>query len=153
MSDSLQLHGLQHIRLPVLHHLQEFAQIHVHRSVMLSNHLILGLPLLLLPLNFPSIRVFSNELALCITWPKYWRFSFSINPSNEYSGLTLGLTGLISLQSKGLSRVFSNTATQKHHFFDAQLSLWSNSHIPTWLLGKPQIWLYQPLSANDVSAF
>ena len=57
-------------------------------SVMLSNHLILCHPLLLLPSSFPSIRVFSNELALCISWPKYWSFSFSISPSNEYSGLT-----------------------------------------------------------------
>ena len=56
-------------------------------SVMLSNHLILCHPLLLLPSIFPSIRVFSNELALCIRWPKYWSFSFNISPSNEYSGL------------------------------------------------------------------
>ena len=90
---------------------------------------------LLLPSIFPSIRVFSNESVLCIRWPKYW--SFSISSSNEYSGLTLGLTGLISLQSKGLSRVFSNTIVQKHQFFSTQLSLWSNSHIRTWLLEKP----------------
>ena len=56
-------------------------------SVMSSNHLVLCYPLLLLPSIFPSIRVFSNELALCIRWPKYWSFSFSISPSNEYSGL------------------------------------------------------------------
>ena len=56
-------------------------------SVMLYNHLILYCPLLLLPPIFPSIRVFSNELALCIRWPKYWSFSFSIKPSNEYSGV------------------------------------------------------------------
>ena len=56
-------------------------------SVMLSNHLIICCPLLLLPSIFPSIKVFSNESALCIRWPKYWSFSFSISPSNEYSGL------------------------------------------------------------------
>ena len=56
--------------------------------VMPSNHLILCRPLLLLPLIFPSIRVFSNESALCIRWPEYWSFSFSISPSNEYSGWT-----------------------------------------------------------------
>ena len=56
-------------------------------SVMPSNHLILCHPLLLLPSIFPSSRVFSNESAVCIRWPKYWRFSFSISPSNEYSGL------------------------------------------------------------------
>ena len=85
-------------------------------SVMPSNHLILGHPLLLPPSIFPSIRIFSNEPVLRIRWPKYWSFSFSISPSNEYSGLIpLGLTGLISLQSKRLSRVFSNTTLQKHH--------------------------------------
>ena len=92
-------------------------------SVMPSNHLILHHPLLL-PSIFLSIRVFPKESVLCIRWPKYWSFSFSINPSNEYSGLiSLGWTGLISLQSKGLSRVFSNTTVQKHQFFGAQLSL------------------------------
>ena len=70
-------------------------------SVMPSNYLILCRPLLLLPSIFPSIRVFFNELALCIRWPKYWSFSFNISPSNEYSGLiSLGWTGWISLQSK-----------------------------------------------------
>ena len=88
-------------------------------SVMLSNHLILCRPLFLLPSVFSSIRVFSSELAFHIRWPKYWSFSFSISPSNEYSGLILGLTDLISLQSKGLSRVFSNTTVQKHQFFGA----------------------------------
>ena len=102
------------------------------KSVMPSNHLILCSCLLLLSI-FPSIRVFSNELAVCIRWPKHWSFSLSfslsISPSNEY-------TGLISFRInwfvvKGLSRVFSNTTVQKHQFFSAQLSLWSNSHIHT----------------------
>ena len=163
-----------------------------------SNHFILCHPLLLLPLIFPSIRVFSNDSALCIRWPKYWSFSFNIIPTNEHPGLIsfrmnwldllasardsqksypipqfksinslvlsflysptdrkstrlnsshitsssalpvniqdwflLALTGLISLQSKGRSRVFSNTTVQKHQFFGAQLSLQSNSHIHT----------------------
>ena len=75
--------------------------------VMLSNHLILYHPLLLLPSIFPSLRVFSNESALHIRWPKYWSFSFSISPSNEYSGLiSFRMDCLISLQSKGLSRIF-----------------------------------------------
>ena len=183
---------------PVLHHLLEFAQTHVHWVDMPSYQLILCRPLLLLPSIFPSIRVFSNESALCIMWPKYCIFSFSISPANEFSGLIsfridwfdlfavqgtyksllqhhsskhqfwtefckksyclpkwpyhfefptainessscfksswafavigalasvlpmniqgwfpLGLTGLISLQSKGLSRVFSSTTVQK----------------------------------------
>ena len=72
---------------PVLHHLPEFAQLMSIESVMLSNHLVLCCPLLLLPSIFPSIRVFSNELALHIRRPKYWSFSFSISPSNKYSGL------------------------------------------------------------------
>ena len=131
-------------------------------SVMPSSHLILCHPLLLLPPVPPSIRAFSNESTLLMRWPKYWSFSLSISPSNEYLGLIsfridwlgllavqgtlksllqhyrskasvlpiniqdcfpLGLTGLISLQSKGLSRVFSNTTVQKHQFFCAQLSL------------------------------
>ena len=97
-----------------------------------SSHLIFSCPLLLLPSIFPSIRVFSSESVLCIRWPKYWSFSFSISPSNEYSGIIpLGLTSLISLQPKGLSRVFSNTTVQKHQFFSIQLSLQSNSHIHT----------------------
>ena len=76
-------------------------------SVIPSNHLILC-PLLLLPSIFPSIRVFPNESVLCIRWPKYWRYSFSISPSNEYSGLfTSGLTGLISLQSKAKIKIIS----------------------------------------------
>ena len=78
---------------------------------------------------FPSIRVFSNDSALHIRWPKFWSFSFSISPFSEYSGL-------ISLQSKGLSRVLSNTTDQKHQFFGTQPSLRSNSHIHTWLLEK-----------------
>jgi len=89
--------------------------------VMPSNHLILCHPLPLLPSIFPSIRVFSNESAICIRWPKYWSFSFNISPSNKQ--WSLGWTGWISLQSKGLSRVFSNTTVQKHQFFGTQLSL------------------------------
>ena len=91
-------------------------------SVMPSNHLILC-PLLLLPSISPSIRVFSNESALHIWWPKYWSFSFNISPSmNTQDWSPLEWTGWISLQSKGLSRVFSNTTVQKHQFFGAQLS-------------------------------
>ena len=101
-----------------------------------SNHLILCCPLLLLPSIFPSIRVISNESALCIRWPKYW--SFSMSPSSNIQGwFHLGLTGLIFLQSKGLSRVFSNTTVQKPEFVDTQPSLWASSHIHMWLLEKP----------------
>ena len=76
-------------------------------SMMSSNHLILCHPLLLLPSVFPNIRVFLNESAFCIRWPKYWSFSFSISPStNIQDWFPLGWTGWISLQSKGLSRVW-----------------------------------------------
>ena len=92
----------------VLHYLPEFLKFMSIESVMPSNHLILCHPLLLLPSIFPSIRVFSNELALCIRWPKYWSFSFSISPSNEYSGLIFfRIDWFDLLLAKGLSRVFS----------------------------------------------
>ena len=79
---------------------------------------------------------FNNESTLHMRWPKYWSFSFSISPSNEHPGL-VSFRRSISLQSKGLSRVFSNNTLQKHQFFGAQLSSQSNSHIHTWLLEKP----------------
>ena len=92
--------------------------------VMPSNHLILCHPLLLLPSIFPSIRVFSSESVLPIRWPKYWSFSFSISPSNEYSGLiSFRIDWFNLLAVQGLSRVFPNTTVQKHQFFFAQLSL------------------------------
>ena len=101
-------------------------------SVMPSNYLILCHPLLLLPSIFPSITVFSNESVLRIRWPKYWSFSFNISTSNEHLGLIpLRWSDWIFMQSKGLSRVFSNTTVQKHQFFSIQISLWSNSHIHT----------------------
>ena len=107
-------------------------------SVMPSSHLILCCPRLLLPPIPPSIRVFSNESTLHMRWPKYWSFSFSIIPSKEIPGLiSLEWTGWISLQSKGLWGVFSNTTVQKHQLFGAQPSSQSNSHIHTWLLEKP----------------
>ena len=73
--------------LPVHHQLPEITQTHVHWVMMPSNHLVLCRHLLLLPSILPSIRVFSNESVLCIMWPEYWSFIFSISPSNEYSGL------------------------------------------------------------------
>ena len=93
-------------------------------TVMLSNYLILCHPLLLPPSTFPNIKVFSIESVLHIRWPKYWSFSFSIRPSNEYSGLIPFRTDWLDLLAvKGLSRVFSNTTVQKHQYLGAQLSL------------------------------
>ena len=106
------------------------------KSELPSSHLTLCRPLLLLPPIPPSIRVFSNESTLCMRWPKYWSFSFSIIPSKEHSGPISFRMDWISLQSKGLSRVFSNTTVQKYKFFGAQLS-YANSRIHTWLLEKP----------------
>ena len=106
-------------------------------SVMPSNHLILCCPLLLLPSTFPSIRVLSNESVLCIRWPNYWSFSFSISPSNEYSGLIsfrmdwfdhLAVQGTI----KSLLQHFSSKAS---NFWCSAFFIVKLSH-PTWLLEK-----------------
>ena len=114
--------------------------------VMPSNHLILCHPLLLLPSIFPSISVFfSNESALCIRWPKYWSFSFSISPSNNYSGLIsfrMDWLDLLAVQGtlKSLLQHYSSKASILWHsaFFTVQLS---HPHIHIWPLEKPQLWL------------
>ena len=100
-----------------------------------SNHLILCRPLLL-PLSiFPSIRVFSNESVLQIRWPKCWSFSFTISPSNEYSGLiSFRMDWLDLLAVQGTLKSLLQHHSQKDQFFSAQSSLWSNSHIHTRLL-------------------
>ena len=114
---------------PVLHHLLEVAQTHVHRvsDVIQPSHPFH--PLLLLPSLFPSIRVFSNESVLCIRWPKYWRFNFSISPSNEYSGLIsfrIDWLDLLAEQGtlKSLLQHHSSKASilQRSAFFMVQLS-------------------------------
>ena len=95
-------------------------------------------PLLLLPSIFPSIRAFSGKLALHTRWLKFWSFSFSTSPSNVYSGfISFRIDWFDFFQSKRLWRVFSDTTVQKHEFFIAQPSLWSNSYLCTWLLEKP----------------
>ena len=105
--------------------------------VMPFNHLIFCHPLLLLPSIFANNRVFpTSQLFASGSQSVGVSALASVLPMNIQDWFPLGLTGLISLQSKGLSRVFSNTTVQKHQFFGAQLSLWSNSHIPTWLLEK-----------------
>ena len=103
--------------------------------VMPSNHFILCCPLLLPPSIFPSIRVFSIELDLCIRWPKYWSFSFSISPSNEYSELiSFRMDWLDLLAVQGTLKNLLQQHSSKASLFGAQLSLWSNSHIHTRLL-------------------
>ena len=128
-------------------------------SVMLSNDLILCCPLFLMLSIFPSIRVFSNK-------PAHWRWnsstcdqsigvsaSASVLPMNIEGLFPVGLTGLTSLLSKGLSRVFSSAPIQRHQFFSTQPSLWSSSQIHTWLLEKPWLWLYGLLSAKRCLCF
>ena len=105
-------------------------------SVMPSSHLILCRTLLLLPPIPPSITVFSNESTLPMRWPKYWSLA-SFLPKKSQGWSPSEWAGWISLQSKGLSRVFSNTTVQKHQLFGAQPSLQSNSHIHTWPQEKP----------------
>ena len=116
-SDSLQPHGLQHARLPCPSPSPRVcSNSRPSSQLMPSNHLVLCCPLLLLPSIFPSIRVFSDESVLCIRWPKYWSFSFSISPSNEYSGLIsfrIGWFDLLAVQEtlKSLLPHHSSTAS------------------------------------------
>ena len=125
-------------------------------SVIPSNHLIFCRPLLLLPSIFPSIRVFSNESALHIRWPKYWNFSFNIiHPTNEYSRLTsfrIDWFDLLAVQG-ALKSLLQHHSLRHYTCFSVsvlQCSAFStsNSHISTWLLEKPQLWLYRPLLAK-----
>ena len=114
----------------------ELAKVMPIESVMPYNHLIPCCPLLLLPSIFPSTGDFCNKLAPRIRWPKCWSFNLaSVLPMKIQDWFASRLTGLI-LQSKGLSRVFSNTTVQKNQFFGTQLSSQSNSHIHTWPLEK-----------------
>ena len=117
--------------LPVHHQLPESTQTHVHRvsdAIQPSHPLLSPSPP---ALNLSQHQGLFKESALCIGYPKYWNFSFNISPYIEHLGLFSFRIGWISLKSKGLSRVFSNTTVQKHQFFGAQLSSQSNSHIHT----------------------
>ena len=141
---------------PVLHYLPEFAQIYINRvsdaikSVMPSNHLILCHPILLLPSVFPSFRVFSSESVLRIMWPKYWSLSFSISPSNEYSGLiffTIDWFDLLAVQGtlKSLLQHHNSKASilRCSDFFMVQLSHLYMTTVKTIVLR-----LYRPLLAK-----
>ena len=139
---------------PVLHGLPEFAQTHVHwvSDVIQPPYpfslflLLFPSILLLFPSVFPSIRVSSNESALCIRWPKDWSFSFSTSPYKEYSGLIYFMTGWISLLSKEFSSLLQNHSSKTSILRHSTLQ--SNSHIRTWLLEKLYLWLYGPLSTK-----
>ena len=106
------------------------------------------------PQAFPASEFFSNESALCIRWPKHWSFSFSISTSNEYSGLISFEIDLFYLLAVlGTLTSLPNTIVQKHQFFSAQPSLWSNSHIHTWLLANHSFDYMDPCWQSNVSAF
>ena len=124
--------------LPVHHQLWSSLKLMSIESVMPSSHLILCRPLLLLPPIPPSIRVFPNESTLCMKWPKYWSFSFSISPSNEHPGLiSFRMDWLDLLAVQGTLKSLLQHHSSKHQFFSIQLSSQSNSHIHTWSLEKP----------------
>ena len=139
---------------PVFHYFPEFLKPMSTESVILSNHLIFCCPLLL-PSIFPSIRVFSSESVLCTRWPKYWSFSFSISPSNEYSGLIslrIGWFDLLVVQGtfRSLLQHHSSKASilQCSAFFIVQLSR------PYMTIGKTIAWTSMDLCwQSNVSAF
>ena len=138
MSDSLQPMDCSTPGSPVHHQLPELTQTHVHwvgDAIQQSHSLLSPSPP---PSVFPSIRVFPNESVLHISWPKYFCLSLSIiPPMNIQNRFPLGSTGLISFQSKGLSRVFSNSTVQKHQFFWFSAFFMVQISHPTWLLEKP----------------
>ena len=166
MSDSLQPHGLLHARLPCPLPSPGVCS----NSCPLSQCCHPFCHPLLLPSIFPNIRVFSNELAICIRWPNYWSFRFSISPSNEYSlvdfqsiiswfkgWFPLGLTGFIFLQSKGLSRAFSSTTVWRHQFLGTQSFLLYRSHIHTWCFSSSHVsahsWWIFPIDNSSVGVY
>ena len=140
MFDSLQPHRLQHTRLPftLLSISWSFLRLKSLELMMPFNYLILCCPLLFLPSIFPTIRVFSNESVLHIRWPKYWRFSFSISLSNDYSGfLSFSIDWFDLLAVQGiLASLFQHQSSKASIAWHSSFLL-SSSHICTWLLGKP----------------
>ena len=131
MSNSLRPHEPQHARPPsAITNSQSLPKPMSIESVMPFNHFIPCHPLFLLPSVFPSIRVFSSELVLCIRWPKYWGFTFSISPFNKYSGLiSFRMDWFDLLAPQETLKSLLSTTVQKHQFYGIQLSLWSSSHI------------------------
>ena len=130
-----------HQASPVPHHLPEFAQVHV-MSVMPSNHLILCCPLLLPTVNLSQHWSLFQWVGSSHQWPEYGTFSFSTSPSNDYSRLIAFRIDWFDLLLTQI--IFVSTTIQNHQFFGTQSSLWSNSHIHTWLLQKPLLWVYGP---------
>ena len=136
VSTSLWPHELQHARVPCLSLSPAVCSDSSVDSVMPSNYLILCHPLLLLPSIFPGIRIFSNESAICIRWPKYW--SFKISPSNEYSVLIsfrIDWFDLLAIQGT-LKSLLQHCSLKPSILWCSAFFIWSNSHIHTWLLEK-----------------
>ena len=132
---------------------QNFLKLMSIELMMLSNHLILYCPLLLLPSTFPSISIFSNESALHIKWTNYWSFSFGISLPNEYSELIFFRIDLFDLLAvQGTLKSLLQHHNLKASIFGPQPSLQSSFHICTWLLEKPWLWLGL-CRQSDVSAF
>ena len=124
--------------LPVHRQILELPKLMSIESVTPSSHLILCRPLLLLPQILPSIRVFSNESTLCMRWPKYWSFRFSISLSNEHPGQISFRTGWLDLLAvQGTLKSLLQHHSANYRFSGAQLSSQSNSHNHTWPLEKP----------------
>ena len=151
MYDSLRPHGLKPPGLPVHHQLPWFTQTHVHwvGDAIQPYHPLLSPYLTAFNLSQPQglFKVFNKSV--CIRWPTYWSFSFSISPSNEYSGLIFFRMDWLDLFAvQGTFKSFLQTTVQKHQFFSAQLSLWSNSCIHTWLLEKPLLRVDGPFLAK-----
>ena len=132
VSDSLQPRESQHARPPCITNSQSLLRLTSIESVMPSNHLILCCPLPLPPSIFPSIRVFSNRSVLCIRWPKYWSFSFSISPSNEYSGLiSFKIDWFDLLAVQGTLKNILQHHSSKASILQCSAFFMSNSHIHT----------------------
>ena len=150
ISDSLRPHGLLHARLPcpspslrVCPNSCSLSQ-WCHPTISSS-----GTPFSSCLQYFRASESFSSESVLHIRWPKYWSFSFSISSSNENSGLiSFRMDRFDLLAVQGILMSLLHITVWKHQFFSTQPSLWSNSHIDTWLLEKPWLWLYGPLSTK-----
>ena len=127
VSDSLQLHGLQQASIS-----RSLLKLMSIESMMSSNHVMCCHPIFLLPSVFPSIQIIFIVSALYLMWPKFWTFSFSISPSNEYSGLIfLRIDWFDLLAVQGILQSLLEHQIQKHQFFRTQIALWSNCHIHT----------------------
>jgi len=138
---------------PVHYKLLEYAQTHVHWVSDAFQPSVIYHPIFPLPSIFYSIRVFSNGSPLHIRCKSIGASASSVLPMNIQDWFPSGLAGLIYLQSKRLSRVFSNNTVQKHQLLNAELPFWPKSHIHAWLLGKPQLSLDRFYGQSNVSAF